>query len=273
MAPYREEQIRKTADAPTIKAIDMWRLLSTQVLGKPLEVIVDNRRNMPLAEYNAPIDGELSFAATLGYKGQVVLSVWLEPFPKYNPITLTHEIAHWILHLQGYHGLIRAPRYGLLEGEINDLASHKLVHALQRSIGHEPQVEIDSRGNHNIRLSSQSKKADPIIFGLMLADDWLNCSYKIRQKLKWTLQKYQPQTWAVVESILKTASQYVLSQPDANLAFRKEVLKNLKITGNWTEKDEIERTKKLILEVEAKASAKDLGQPNDISKGNNTCNM
>ena len=72
----------------------------------------------------------------------------------------------------------------------------------------------------------------------------------MRQRLKWALQKYQPQTWRVLEDVLETASQYVLFERDANLAFRKELLKKLKLTGNWTEKDEIEGIKKLILEVE-----------------------
>jgi hypothetical protein len=255
MAPYREDQIRKIADAPTIKAIDMWRSLTARAFGKPLEVVVDNRRNNPRRQYNAPVDGELSFAMPCGYKGQVVLSVWLEPFPKYNPLALTHEIGHWILHLQGFRGFIRQPRSSTLEGLFNDVASHPPLYALQRSIGHDPQAGIDSKCNHNIVLCSQPKKGDPVICGLMLADDWLNCSsYKMRQKLKWTVQKYQPQTWAVLESILKTKSEYDILKADTNFAFRRALIERLKITGKWTEKDDIEGTKKLIIEIEGKTS-------------------
>jgi hypothetical protein len=252
MAPYQESDLLKTADKPTVQAINIWHSQSSQMLGNLLEVVVDNRRNHPNF---ASFDGEFNTAFPAGYKGQVVLSVWLDSFPNYKPLILTHEVGHWVLKFQGFRAFIRQPRDAALEGLFNDVASHSLLYALQKSIGQDPQAEIDSRCAHNIRLSSQPKKGDPIICGLMMADDWMNCSgYKMRQKLKWTLQKYQPQTWRMLESILNVASQYDLSKPETNIRFRKELLKVLKITGAWTEKDDIEQTKKLILEVEGSKS-------------------
>jgi len=266
MGPYEDSEILKTADSPTARAIEIWRSESSKALGKPLEVVIDNRRNNPNF---ASINGEFNTAFPLGYKNRVVLSVWLDSFPRYKPLTLTHEIGHWTLKFQGFHAFLRQPREPMLEGLFNDAASHLPLYAFQKSIGHNPQVDIDSRCEHDIRLSAQSTKGDPIICGLMMADDWMNCSaYKMRQKLKWTLQKYQPQSWIVLEKILKVRARYDLIKPDSNIKFRKELIETLNLPGTWTEKDDIQETKKLILEIEGDKPSDDLGKPRYATKSN-----
>jgi hypothetical protein len=250
MAPYRENQLRKIADPPTIKAIDTWHSLSTQVIGRPLEVVVDNRRNNP--QFSS-FDGELNVAIPAGYQGRVVLSVWLDSFPNYNPLMLTHEVGHWILHLQGFRGFIRQPRDGKVEGLFNDVASHLPLYAFQKSIGHDPQTEIDSRCDHNIRLCKNASGADTLLSALLLSDDLLNCSWKKRQELEWTIRKYQPDIMKQVDKIISIASDFNLSNPVANLAFRKGLLKKLNMPGKWVEKDDVKATKELILHIEWKA--------------------
>lgn len=250
MPPYREIQLRERADPPTIKILDLWRSLSTQVLGRPLEVMVENRRKYP--EPLSFAEGEVNFARPAGFKGQVVLSVWLDSFPDYSPLILTHEIGHWILTFRGFRGLLRQLREPNVEGCLNDVAEHSPLYVLQRSVGHDPTLEIDSRCDHDMRLCSQPGKEDPLVSALYLSDDLLNCSWKKRQELEWTIKRYRPQTMAIVTRIVTIAGQFDLIESQANLAFRKKLVKKLKMPGTWIEKDDVQTTRALILEIEKK---------------------
>lgn len=252
MTPYRESELRKLADPPTNSMIDLWCSLSEKVLGRPIEVVVDNRRNNPKLR---PSQHEINTAFPAGYKGKVVLSVWLDAFPNLSFLMVTHEIGHWILYLQGFRGMLCHPRDFDREGLLNSLASHPPLYNLQRSIGHDPQDDVDSRCDHDIKLSSQPGAIDDVASALYLADDLLNCSFKKRSQLRWTLRRNQPGTLRLVERIVAIASDHDLLDHEQNVGFRRTIVKEMKLKGVWSESDNVKSIKDLILEVEGTASA------------------
>ena len=251
MAPYQESELRRLADVPTIRMIDLWHSLCNKLLGRSIEVVVDNRRNNPELRSSPH---EVNMARPAGYKGKVVLSVWLESFPNLKLLVVAHEIGHWVLYLQGFRAIFCDPRNLALEGLLNSLASHVPLYALQRSVGHDPQVEIDSRCDHDIRLFSGPNTVDELSSALCLADDLLNCSFKKRPQLKWILRKNYPETLELVERIVAIASDHNLLNPEQNIAFRRRLIKEMKLEGAWTESDNVNSIKDLILEVEGRGS-------------------
>jgi hypothetical protein len=247
MGPYDETQLRKVADAPTIKIIEKWHSVTDSVIGRPIPVVVDNRRNNP---NQASTKDEMNTAFPAGYQGKVVLSVWLDSFPAFKPILLTHEVGHWVLKLQGFRSFIRTPRDPMAEGLFNDMASHRPLYALRKSMGHDSQPEADSRCDHDIELCSQPGKGDELLSALYLADDLLNCSWKKREKLKWALSKYRPNAMKIATKIIRVSSEFDLYSPMSNVAFREKLVRKLNMPGKWTEKDDATEIKKLIVEVE-----------------------
>lgn len=89
---------------------------------------------------------------------------------------------------------------------------------------------------------------------LYLADDFLNCSYKKRGQMKQALRKKHPNTMRYVERIVRIASQHDLLNPEQSIAFRRRLIKELKLRGVWSEQDDVSRIKDLILKVEGIAS-------------------
>ena len=220
------------------------------MLGRPLEVVAENRRKNP--QPVSFFDGQVNFARPAGYQRQVVLSVWLDSFPDYSPLMLTHEVGHWILNFRGFRGFVRQPREPNVEGLVNSLAHHPPLYVLQKSVGHDPKPEIDSRCDHNIRLCSEHRKEDPLLSALYISDDLLNCSWKKRRELEWVVAKYRPKTMKLVTRITNMAADFDLSDPLINLAFLKKLLKKLKMPGRWIEKDDERTTRELISEVEGR---------------------
>ena len=231
--------------------IDLWHSVCNSILGRPLEIVVDNRRNHP--EFRSS-QQEVNTSRPVGYKGKVVLGVWLESFPKLKLLMVTHEIGHSVLKLRGFRGMLRRPRNQDLEGALNSVASHPPLYDLQRSLGHDPQEEVDSRCDHNIRLYSLPGAADKEVSALYLADDLLNCSYRKRPQLKWTLRRKHPDVLRLVERIVSIASDYDLSDSEQNVELRRRLIKEMKLDGAWNELDEAKAIKDLILEVEGRTS-------------------
>lgn len=250
MTPYRESQFRKLADPPTLAMINEWHSVSNSVLARPIEIVVDDRRNNPKIP---PIPGEINLAYPIAIKQEVVLGVWVESFPSLKLQTVAHEIGHWVLKLRGFRGMLRQPRDIPREGIFNDVASHRPLYALQRSTGYDPQNEVDSRCDHDIKLCSQRGAIDEKLSALYFADDLLNGSYKKRRQLKSALRKKQPNTLRYVDRILHVASEHDPLNPEQNIAFRRMLVKELKLAGTWSEQDDIKRTKELIKKAEGKA--------------------
>ena len=47
MRLYRETALREQADEPIVAMLELWRSLSEQKIGVPIEVMVGNRREHP----------------------------------------------------------------------------------------------------------------------------------------------------------------------------------------------------------------------------------
>ncbi len=69
--------------------------------------LIDNRRNNPELRSSPH---EVNMARPAGYKGKVVLSVWLESFPNLKLLVVAHEIGHWVLYLQGFRAIFCDPK-------------------------------------------------------------------------------------------------------------------------------------------------------------------
>jgi len=122
------------------------------------------------------------------------------------------------------------------------MAQHPPLYALQRSIGHEPQDEIDSRCLHNIRLFSKGKDAQQrevwICNALMLADDIFN-SEENRYPLINVISMRHPNTSILLKKLIELELSYDLLVPDQNFNFSKQVIETLKLDGEWYNPDEV----------------------------------
>jgi hypothetical protein len=226
--------------------MDFWRSETKRVVGESIEIMADNRRNSNAFQ---SFEGQLNTAIPEKYRGQLVLKLWLEVFPDPDMRIITHEIGHWILKLRGYQNLACKPRHprGPL---LNDIASHVPLYALQRSIGHDPQTEIDSRTDHDIELCSEAKgkAVDEKTSALIFADDILNCSELKREQLRAALRENLPAVLKLVEDIVRTVAGYDLTDNKQNLSFRYRLVKVLELDGDWNAVDEVEALKRHLQE-------------------------
>lgn len=89
-------------------------------------------------------DGELNTAFPTIVEGRVALALWLDSLKDVNLIVVTHEIGHWVLKLQGFPAMIYPPdRHSNTEILLNSLIQHPPLYTLQKSIGHNPQAEVN----------------------------------------------------------------------------------------------------------------------------------
>ena len=250
---YRETALRGKADEPTITMLDLWRSLTEEKVGVPIEVMVGNRREH---EQLGSFRGELNTAYPHVIEGKVVLALWLDSFSSVNPIVVTHEIGHWVLKLQGLRAVTYKPQlHGNIEIFLNSFAHHPPLYALQRSLGHEPQPEIDSRALHDIKVFSNEKEARDtqswIANALLLADDLTNCSDTYRKRLKGVVKKKHPNTAKLLNKILALVPHYNPIQPDKNFRFyrrpiQRRIIEDLKLGAGWREIDELESLKSMV---------------------------
>ena len=249
MRLYRETTLREQADEPIVAMLELWRSLSEQKIGAPIEVMIGNRReHRQLSSFS----GELNTAFPVIVKGKVVLSLWLDSLSDVNPILVSHEIGHWVLKLQDFRGLIYQPQlHSDVEIYLNSLAHHPPLYALQRSLGHDPQLEIDSRSLHDIEVFSKEKEIKKRLFwiknALLLADDLMNCSEAYHAQLEKIINKKHSNTSRLLKKILALISHYNLLKPDQNLKFSRRVIQDLRLGSGWHEIDEV---KTLISMVE-----------------------
>ena len=250
MKIYRETAIRKQGDKPTIAMLDLWQSLSVKTIGVPIEVIFGNRKEQTLHPQLRSFPGEINTALPEIYKGKVKLVVWLESLSDVKYIIITHEIGHWILKLRGFQPfMVRGRENSDIEIFLNSMAEHPPLYALQRSIGHEPQAEIDSRCLHNIKLFSKCKEAQQrevrIRNALMLADDIFN-SEENRQLLINVLTQRHPNTLNLLRKLIELESSYDLLVPDQNLNFREQVIEVLELGQGWNKRDEVKNLSSLV---------------------------
>jgi len=235
MKLYKEISIRKHADEPTLAMLDLWRSLSEHKTGVPIEVMVGNRReHKQLGSFR----GELNTAYPSVHDGKPILVLWMDSFSNVKPLIIAHELGHWVLNLQGFHSFnYRPSKNSNIEILLNSMASHVPLYALQRSLGHKPDDEIDSRALHNIKLFATKVKSEKNIMAnaLMLADDIMNCSSGNRTSLLNVINRNYSKTSKYIKEIMNLGSTFDLLFPDQNLAFRKKIIEQLDLSKNWYE--------------------------------------
>ena len=246
--PYRESALRRIADTPTLKMMELWKSETRQVVGQSIEIMAGNRRNNKVFQ---SIQGQLNTAVPEKYRGQLVLILWLDVFPNPNMIILTHEIGHWVLKLQGYRNLFCNPRDVMREMLVNDVAMHVPLYNLQRSIGHEPQDEIDSRTENDIHLieKANSETTDSAAAALLFTDDILNCSEMRRRQMKSSLKNFLPDVLGLVDEVTTEAHNYDVLNPLQNVAFKKSLVKKLGLGGQWDVADDVETLRRHVRQI------------------------
>lgn len=249
MRLYRETALLNQADEAINRMLDLWHSLTEQKMGSTIEVMIGNRReHHQLSSFS----GELYTAFPVIVEGKLVLSLWLDSLTNVNSIIVTHEIGHWVLKLQDFRGFIYKPQpHNDTEILLNSLAHHPPLYTLQRSLGHEPQLEIDSRSLHDIEVFSKEKEIKKRLFwiknALLLADDLMNCSEAYHAQLEKIINKKHSNTSRLLKKILALISHYNLLKPDQNLKFSRRVIQDLRLGSGWHEIDEV---KTLISMVE-----------------------
>jgi len=118
---------------------------------------------------------------------------------------------------------------------------HPALYALQRSVGHNPQVEIDSRADQNIEIYAKEKETNEkqllIKKAFILADDIMNCSVEKREQLEEVLSSKHPNTMKFIEKILDIASHYNLLEPKKNIKCSRRIIRSLELGSEWEEID------------------------------------
>lgn len=254
MKPLPEEYIRKMADEPTNKFIDLWKQLSSEVLGCTVEVMICDRKDNPELKH---IPGEINCAYPGVYGGQVVLPIWLQNPKSFDPLIITHEIGHWILMINGFKGLVnKFNRQTGLDINMNSLAHHPPLYKLQREMGHEPQRMIDSRAKFN--LNNLTRGPEIMLgdkwaeFALLFADDILNCSEEIKKDIMEIIQEDFPVTFSFLEKILNLINNNDLNDPKSNISFLKNLVNTLYLGEGWKVVDESLELKEMIKECNQK---------------------
>jgi hypothetical protein len=250
-----EVELRKVADKPTNKMLDLWNQLCMKEIGKSVNVSVFNRRDIPhLSEQEDLINTNYLVYCD----GKACLGLFLEDTSNLNFMIVTHELGHWVLKLQGVKGVMNSEvKFGEgsfvedVENLVNSLCSHPALINLQRSIGHEPQSEIDHRANHDIVLVSKLTETDDALIrakqALYFADDLINCSENHRKGLQRILSKKLPETVKIVNTILEIIGTRDLSIiANANM-LPLEIIKQLNLSGNWTVVDSVSVLRNHIL--------------------------
>ncbi len=254
MKPLPESYIRKMADEPTLKFLDLWKKLSEETFDYPIEIMMGDRKDNPELKH---IPGELNSAYPAVFDGKVVLPIWLEKPKYFDPLIITHEIGHWILMIKGFKGLVnKYNRQTGIDINMNSLAHHLPLYKLQRELGHDPQKLIDTRAKTN--LNNLTKGPEIMLgdrwaeFALFFADDTLNCSEEIKNDLFEVLQDDFPVTFSFLEKILNLVSKHDLNDPNSNLKFLKNLVNTIYLGEGWKVIDETIELKEMIKECNQK---------------------
>jgi hypothetical protein len=250
---YRESVIREKGDSPTIAMLDLWHSLCQENFGTSIEVMASSRKER---QQLRSFRGELNTAYPQIVEGRVVLALLLDSLKNVKAIVITHEIGHWVLTLQGMLTYQYTPRpHGDTEILLNSFAQHPHLYELQRSLGHEPQAEIDSHAEHDLHLLANEREPRGrdawVRNALLLADDILNCSESYKKRLKSVVKRKHRNTAEILNKILKIAPYYSPPSPGGDYRssrrpIQKRLIKELQLGTNWQELDEIKLLKRKI---------------------------
>ena len=242
MQGIREDVIRRSVEPSTAAFLDLWHQLCASQLGGDFEVILMDRREFPLTrDYVGEINTAWAWRSdTLG----PILAVILEATPTgiVNEVIFTHEMGHWILKLQGFTAMRAEDPNSDTEILLNSFAHHPPLYALQRSLGVEPQKEVDARALHDLALFREAAppggRVHHLNNALLIADDLQACSASIASEFRGVVSRLHPEVFAMVELIQSTVGHYDMLHPAGNLRCLRMLVQRLRL-GNWTALDEL----------------------------------
>lgn len=253
MNVFRESAIRKGADQPTLGMLALWHELVSKEIGSPIEVGVACRKDFPQFKN---FRGEINTAMPMKVQEKPFLVLIFEDTKNVEEVILTHELGHCVLKLQGFSPFICIPeRHSNNEIMLNSLAHHPPLYALQRSLGHEPQEEVDKRARHDLKLFSKgAEKPGKQLWvqnALLATDDLLHCSKELKEKMLETLQAKHPRTTRLANKILEVSSHYDLLDQTGNEKFIRKVIQTLQLGNGWIPAPELdlEALQKLVEET------------------------
>lgn len=251
MKLYREDVIRKQADTPTLKMLDLWHKLCNEKLDTTIEIMVGNRREHP--ELNS-YQGELHTALPQVYKDKYILALWLDSLDSVSSIIVTHEIGHWVLKLQGVKG-VRNGSDPNSDTEIllNTMSQHPALYSLQRSIGHEPQKEIDKRTAQRLAILSKTTETvdekTHLENAFTISDDLINCSQNNRTGMFRILSRKYPKTEKIVNKIFEVKDRRDISKIEDILPFCQDIIQKLNLGNNWYVVDDLNTLRTKLMKL------------------------
>lgn len=244
MQYFDESVMRDYGDEVILRFLDLWHQECLRYFKHDVEVIMIDRRENPQLRI---MDGTVNTASPSVIDEKIRLILWLEDVHPFDPLTVTHELGHWILLFQGYKTIIDPNNISSeIVISLNSLAHHPPLFALQRSLGHEPQDMIDSQTENDTNFYNEFKERDPqrwISDALYITDHLISCSENYRLKLNNVLRKRMPNVNRIVHSVTELLETSDLHSPENNFKFYNKLLKKLKLE-NWTEYDQLANIQK-----------------------------
>ncbi len=246
----RESAILKQADEPTEKMLALWHKLCRDVLNGDLEVGVASRREYKPTKH---LEGEINFAIPLSVNGNPMLVLFFDNLKSVEHVLITHELGHEILKLQGFKGIQKSNEpHSNEEILFNSMCQHPALYVLQRSLGHDPQHEIDKKARHDLSLLKPEPFAlyrlKPKISAetvLYLADSILNCHPDISEALFAKLDDIRPEAAKCIRDICCIHDSFDPTKLDSYPAFVQAIMQRLRFGAEWTILDEIPGLKAL----------------------------
>ena len=246
---YSESKIREIIKEPFINMLNTWTSLSREVLGGKMEVILIDRHDHPMTK---KFEGEINTAKPEEINREMKLLVLLESLESINYTIFTHEVGHWALKLKRFPAIklhTDIPNHDI-EILLNSLIQHPPLYSLQRSLNINPQEEIDSRAEHNIKLFGSDNEIYNeeliILNALTVADDLLSCTENMRTKLYDIMLAKHPETCRLIDIIVEAKEFYDLDNPQGNLKFAAKLMKELNIKYTWSRSKEVSVLKSLV---------------------------
>jgi hypothetical protein len=238
---YPESTILKQADLPTVGMVDLWHRLCLSELGTDMPLAVGCRKEVPAFQ---GFPDEINTAVLEVIGGIPSLLLLFDSLEKVEEVILTHEIGHWVLKLQGALAF-RDPRAPNSNVEIllNSMCQHPALYALQRSLGHDPQYEIDDRAKGMLRRFEETKEPpQPRVVlenALLAVDDLINCSDAVCTSLSLALESNHPRTADLAAGMLEAACHHDPSVQASNPAFMHAVAAVISLSPAWELREEM----------------------------------
>jgi hypothetical protein len=241
---YFEQLIRDKCGTPCNKMLSLFHELSGNLINYNIDVVIIDKTEVPWIT----VDGEFNTAFPTNelIPEKTVLAVVVNSVKRFDPLIVSHEIAHWVLKLQGYSAYsYNSDAQSNISIFFNSMLQHPAIYKLQIDFGDNPFTEVSARTQNDINLLRQVPEKiefeNQLCDAFYFADDLINEKNPLL-KLEFTklLREKYPQTNQLIEKILITSKYYDITEKKQNKKFALRLMKNLKIgNGNFAKVDNI----------------------------------